>query len=181
MTGSIVILLFFGVGAALVAYGTFAKNRWGINTEPVFCPRCKAQLPKLREPGSLHQALWGGWTCPVCGAGVDKWGREVAAAGPPTRAKSQEEMPRLLTRRLIFAAPGLFCLLVALDWTGLTGRGFPSNWAQALIGVCVNVGWTVFVTAVSLSLIMYYLKRPPRDRSARGPVEGGQSDLNRRG
>jgi len=180
MTGSIVILLLFGVGAALVAYGTLAENRWGINTDPVFCPRCKAPLPKLREPGSLRQALWGGWTCPVCGAGVDKWGREVAVAGPPTPAKSEEEIRRLLRKRLVLGAPGLFCLLVALDWTGLTGRGFPSDWAQALIEVCFNIGFTVLVTAVSFSLIMYYLNRPPRGRSARGPAQGGQSDRNRR-
>ena len=177
----LILFALTGLGVLVVLYGTVVKNRWGINLEPVSCPRCKTPLPALRKAGSLRQALWGGWTCPACGVGVDKWGREVAAAGPATPAISEEETRRLLKRRLIFAAPGLFCLFVALDWTGLTGRGFPSNWAQALIGVCVNVGWTVFVTAVSLSLIMYYLKRPPRDRSARGPVEGGQSDLNRRG
>jgi hypothetical protein len=176
----LILFALTGLGVLVVLYGTVVKNRWGINLEPVSCPRCKTPLPALRKPGSLRQALWGGWRCPVCGAGVDKWGREVAAAGPATPPISEEEMRRLLKRRLIFAAPGLFCLFLALDWTGLTGTGFPSDWAQAFIQVCVNIGFTVFATAVSFSLIMYCVKRLPRDRSARRPVQRGWADRNRR-
>lgn len=79
MTALVVIFGVLAVGMALVVYGTFARNRWGINLEAVSCPRCNTPLPKVREPRSLRQALWGGYTCPNCGAEVDKWGREVTS------------------------------------------------------------------------------------------------------
>jgi hypothetical protein len=51
-----------GIGMVLVIYGTIARNRWGINTDQVFCPRCKTPLPQIRKPQTLQQALWGGGT-----------------------------------------------------------------------------------------------------------------------
>lgn len=41
------------------------------------CPRCSAELPRLRKPRSAMQTFWGGWTCETCGAevGVNLWGR----------------------------------------------------------------------------------------------------------
>lgn len=39
------------------------------------CPRCSAILPFWRWPRTLRQALFGGWTCPTCGAEVDRVGR----------------------------------------------------------------------------------------------------------
>jgi DNA-directed RNA polymerase subunit RPC12/RpoP len=64
------------IGMALVVYGTIAKNRWGINLDPLSaCPSCGAKLPIARKPTSLHQALWGGNTCSACGKEWDKWGR----------------------------------------------------------------------------------------------------------
>lgn len=75
----VMMLGFLSVGIVLVAYGTFAKNRWGINLQPVSCPRCKTPLPRLRKPQTWRQSLWGGWTCAACGAEVDKWGREAAS------------------------------------------------------------------------------------------------------
>jgi hypothetical protein len=63
---------------ALVIYGTVVKNRWGINLEPLRCSKCgNTTFPIVRRPTSLHQALWGGTICPVCGTEIDKWGREV--------------------------------------------------------------------------------------------------------
>ena len=67
------------VGVALVAWGTVTKNRWGINLKPNICPRCKAAMPSVRKPQSGRQMLWGGSTCPECGAETDKWGRELTA------------------------------------------------------------------------------------------------------
>jgi hypothetical protein len=66
-----------GIGIVLVIYGTIARNRWGINTGQIFCPRSNALLPQIRESQTLQQALWGGGTCTACGAEVDKWGREM--------------------------------------------------------------------------------------------------------
>ncbi len=79
-TAFLALVSFIAVGMALVVYGTIAKNRWGINLAEVSCPRCNKLLPRLRRPQSRKQALWGGSTCPNCGAEVDKWGREVPTA-----------------------------------------------------------------------------------------------------
>lgn len=80
-TGLNVMLLVLATiaGAALIAIviGTIKKNRWGINLERVQCPSCSTQLPQLRAPTSVQQALWGGYTCPKCGTQVDKWGRKI--------------------------------------------------------------------------------------------------------
>jgi hypothetical protein len=77
MTSLIVIFGVLSVGLVLVIYGTIAKNRWGINLNQISCPRCRTQLPSLRKPASLSQALWGGGNCPGCGCELDKWGREI--------------------------------------------------------------------------------------------------------
>ena len=65
------LLALFALLAAmglLVAYGTIARNRWGINHSAVSCPRCHSPLPTQRQPRSRRQRLWGGWTCAACGA-----------------------------------------------------------------------------------------------------------------
>ena len=67
----------------LVIFGTVVKNRWGINLDPVSCPRCNTLFPRIRQPQNIQQALWGGGTCAKCGAEVDKWGREVTAQRHP--------------------------------------------------------------------------------------------------
>jgi hypothetical protein len=74
MISLVMIFGLLAVGAVLVAYGTLAQNRWGINLGAVLCPRCDTPLPKARKPQSLRQAMWGGGTCPACGVEVDKWG-----------------------------------------------------------------------------------------------------------
>jgi len=68
------------IGTLLVAFGTVAKNQWGINTKPVTCPACGRPVPKVRQPKSVKQALWGGWTCEKCGCEMDKWGRLTSLA-----------------------------------------------------------------------------------------------------
>jgi hypothetical protein len=69
------------IGVLLVAFGTLAKNRWGINLEPVSCVACGSPMPRVRRPQSLKQSLWGGGTCGKCGCEMDKWGRLIT----PTR------------------------------------------------------------------------------------------------
>jgi hypothetical protein len=51
-------------------------SKWGINLDQVNCPRCGIKQPRRRTPRSLHEAMWGGWTCPQCGTKMDKWGKE---------------------------------------------------------------------------------------------------------
>jgi predicted RNA-binding Zn-ribbon protein involved in translation (DUF1610 family) len=41
------------------------------------CPKCGAKVPPFRKPTSLHQMLWGGWTCTACGAEIDRNGRPI--------------------------------------------------------------------------------------------------------
>jgi hypothetical protein len=72
-----VVVVLLTVVGVLVIFGTIVKNSWGINLSPVSCPNCKAELPQVRIPTSFRQGLWGGNTCPNCGAEVDKWGRRL--------------------------------------------------------------------------------------------------------
>ena len=78
MISLVVIFGLLAVGMVLVAYGTVAKNKWGINLrtlDGVSCPLCTSPQPKLRKPRSIRQARWGGYTFAACGAEIDKWGR----------------------------------------------------------------------------------------------------------
>ena len=57
------------------------ESKWGINLESVRCPACEEQMPVLRVPDSLHQLMWGGWTCPKCDCRMDKWGKALTKTG----------------------------------------------------------------------------------------------------
>lgn len=72
-----ILIALLTVGLVLVAYGTIRKNKWGINLNPVNCPRCNRTVPQIRQPKSTSQSMWGGWTCETCGCEMDKWGREI--------------------------------------------------------------------------------------------------------
>jgi hypothetical protein len=74
---SIIVVVLFAVGGCLVAYGSVAKTRWGINLRRVSCPNCGTQMPRVRVPVSGREALWGGDVCPKCGCEMDKWGRRL--------------------------------------------------------------------------------------------------------
>jgi hypothetical protein len=53
------------------------ESEWGINLETVYCPKCNERMPVVRVPENLHQLMWGGWTCPLCGCQMDKWGNAL--------------------------------------------------------------------------------------------------------
>ena len=76
----LVMALVLLLGILLVAFGTITRNRWGINAKPVNCPACAAPIPRVRQPKSLKQTVWGGGTCEKCGCEMDKWGRLIALA-----------------------------------------------------------------------------------------------------
>lgn len=68
----------FGVitgGALLMAYAA-AKSPFGLNFDPVKCPRCGTQQAAFRRPASFRQAMLGGFTCPNCGCDMDRQGKE---------------------------------------------------------------------------------------------------------
>lgn len=52
-------------------------GKWGINPQPVACPKCGQTAPRFRRPTSRRQWLWGGWTCSRCGCEMDKYGQQV--------------------------------------------------------------------------------------------------------
>jgi predicted amidophosphoribosyltransferase len=52
------------------------------------CPVCRTPLPAIRRPKNRRQALWGGWTCPGCGAELDRSLNVIPAAGPAAPAQA---------------------------------------------------------------------------------------------
>lgn len=77
---NIIVIVILGVFALLVLVLVSTKQqngKWGINIDALICPRCKEKLPVFRNPKSVKQFLWGGWTCHKCGCEIDKWGQEI--------------------------------------------------------------------------------------------------------
>jgi len=175
-------LVLTGLGVVLVLFGTLVKNRWGINLEPVSCPRCNTPLPMLREPRSLRQRVWGGWTCPVCGAGVDKWGREIAPIAPPTFVRSADEWGRIRKKRTVVVAAVTFCVFMLGDYVRMAHRGFPSSWEAILLEAAINIMWTVLFLG-AFHLVWKFLReriKSPQDRKnpadGAGPTGRGRPD-----
>jgi RNase P subunit RPR2 len=53
---------------------TRKKTKLGINLKRVYCPVCGTKQPIIRIPKNSQQLLFGGTTCPRCGANLDKYG-----------------------------------------------------------------------------------------------------------
>jgi hypothetical protein len=141
----------------LIAYGTHAKTNWGINKHPVFCPRCNTQLPAVRQPQSLRQAMWGGWTCMVCGIEVDKWGRELASVGPRRRRFVPPDQYRKVAMKrimLVFMATA-FCGLLLLHLLKLRGSRFPFN----EVTVLTAAGLALVETSIGALIFYFYMRR----------------------
>jgi hypothetical protein len=105
----------------------------------------------------------------------------VAPIAPRTVVKPEDEMRRVLTKRLLFIAPVGFCLLLLLDWTGLTDGGFPSTWEEAIVQVGANILWTVFFTVTFFFIWRYVLERFFLTAKGRDPARGHESDRNLEG
>jgi len=50
---------------------------WSESKKSRTCPNCNASLPGLRAPANLRQLMLGGWSCPKCGAEIDRSGKLV--------------------------------------------------------------------------------------------------------
>jgi hypothetical protein len=166
MTSILVIFGLLGIGMVLVIYGTIAKNRWGINLDPVSCPRCNTPFPQIRQPRNIRQALWGGGTCTKCGAEVDKWGREVTAPKqlyPSGIVETQGQMRSALKRKLIFySAGGFFCLTLLFAWLGIrpsVGQMVWKAWPLWMRIIAAAIVETVIFTALFYSASIYLLGR----------------------
>ncbi|KAB2845517.1 MAG: hypothetical protein F9K44_16965 [Hyphomicrobiaceae bacterium] len=60
------------IGVVLVFVVALGLGMWTGQT--VKCPRCGIAQDRFRMPASLWQAMLGGWTCPKCGAEIDRRG-----------------------------------------------------------------------------------------------------------
>ena len=69
-------------GVVRVVYGTKVRDKWGMNSSTIRCPRCQAAIPQFRIPNNVQEFMWGGHTCASCGAQFDKWGRELVRPTP---------------------------------------------------------------------------------------------------
>ena len=157
--GSVLVMLIvfdiLGLLVALALFGTLYKSRWGINVDSVSCPRCKTPLPRFYGPRSLRQALWGGWTCPICGAGVDKWGREVPPTAPRAIVRSEQDTCKSNTRRRMLGIVFLFCAIMSIDLFGFVRKGFPLGWQIGLVVEALH--GLIAIAAVSVPL--YFISR----------------------
>lgn len=73
------LVLIVGLSACVASLyfikkSTKNRTKYGVNLDDVTCPSCGSSLPTVRRPANIHQALWGGWTCPNCEAEINKWG-----------------------------------------------------------------------------------------------------------
>jgi len=72
----LIVLVAAIVSFVVLAYGTIAKTKWGINLSPIKCPNCQTVRSRgPRIPKDAYEAKWGGATCEKCGTKMDKWGR----------------------------------------------------------------------------------------------------------
>ena len=78
----LIVLLPLGIILSLVLIDTVRqRGRFGINVHVPNCPRCGQQVPVIRNPKSIRQFLWGGYTCTKCVCEIDKWGKEIPQKG----------------------------------------------------------------------------------------------------
>jgi hypothetical protein len=75
----VVLAIALVVGFLVFSNRTWTKgNPWGRTNRPV-CARCGSKKPVFRfKKPTLKEYLFGRWTCPNCGAHLDKNGQERA-------------------------------------------------------------------------------------------------------
>lgn len=87
-------------GAGRLVYCAPLYRLHEFNADERTCPKCSQRMPRARLRRSVHQRLWGGWTCPGCGYRVGS--REAlaqvrAVLSSPVGASveaSQSDLPR---------------------------------------------------------------------------------------
>ncbi|MEO7192371.1 MAG: hypothetical protein ABI051_15065 [Vicinamibacterales bacterium] len=174
-TSSWALVVTFGtLGAALavMAYGTLARNRFGININSVVCPRCTTHLPRTREPNGLRQKLWGGWTCPVCRAEIDKWGRELPNVHAPNNLSDGHREPK---RRFLSTLRGSLTSYFAV--TMFTGWDFSFRYPSSAPEWLLYVIFGALETAVAAPAIHFALEYL---RQKLGEQPKGDSESNGR-
>jgi hypothetical protein len=153
LMGIILLASSSGVAAILVIYGTITKGRWGINFDPIACPRCGTPAPRVRQPASCRQAVWGGSTCEACGVEFDKWGKDIASVGPPPRTscKTESEIRTVLRIRMLVAVLVLLPFGILVDCYLKVG-GLPTSWMEVVVAF-----FDVAIDIVIISATIYLL------------------------
>ncbi len=143
----------------LVVYGTIAKNRWGINDNPVVCPHCNRRFPQIREPQNLRQALWGGGTCVNCGTEVDKWGRALSGLAQPLVGSSLQSdgqiRRRLRTKLVVSSSCAAYLTMIVFDCLEM------SKWPQTVSGwlaVAAKAAFETVIFAIPSYFALVYLR-----------------------
>ena len=85
---AIVAAVLSGAVMRIAAESAAGSGKWGVNLNSVWdiaqgkgllrkvtCPTCGREQKQRRKSASLIKYLWGGWTCPSCGTGMDQWGK----------------------------------------------------------------------------------------------------------
>lgn len=82
-------------------------------------------------------------------------------------------MHHALRRRFVLATIAGFVTMFVLDWTGVTGMGFPKSWVDALIELFDNLIWTALFAVVNYFLIARLARRASgRDSGNSGSGSG---------
>ena len=118
----IVVVSLVLLGILLLAIGTVAKNRWGINLEPVNCAACGSPMPQVRQPKSLREGFGlvrarnvdARWTSGAAGCSTN-------LTGNPTNRNSERELYG--SSRLMLFSRALTIFLVPLAIKMESGRG----------------------------------------------------------
>lgn len=71
------LLLLCGAFVLLVVVAHGLNMRSTPRPLSVTCPVCGVIQIGKRQPDSLRQRLWGGYTCPGCGTRLDRWGKPL--------------------------------------------------------------------------------------------------------
>jgi hypothetical protein len=146
--------------ALLIAYFLAVRLKRGPFRDAPPCPRCKAPLPRVREPGSFRQAFFGGWTCPACGCGVDKRGREIPPIAPRTALKSEDEIWKAVKIKFVIMTPLGFCFVLITDvWRRVAFTGVPFGWNVILASASLDVFTTMFCAVGALLFLKSFIKR----------------------
>ena len=85
---AIIAAVFSGFLLMISAESAAKSGKWVLNLNSVWdiargkgllrkvtCPRCGREQEQRRKSVRLIKFLWGGRTCPNCGANIDQWGK----------------------------------------------------------------------------------------------------------
>lgn len=64
------------------------------HVNPPDCPNCGEQMPRFRDPESLRQEAFGGWTCSNCRTELDRFGTDISGLEVGERFRPKKILER---------------------------------------------------------------------------------------